>query len=362
MESAEFGRRVLEWFDAHGRKQLPWKADPTPYRVWVSEIMLQQTQVATAIPYYSRFMARFPDIRTLAAAEPDEVLRMWAGLGYYARARHLHQAARILCDQHGGALPLDNAILQELPGIGRSTAGAILALATGQRQPILDGNVKRLLARFAAVEGWPGRSRVLKALWDLAERYTPVERVADYTQAMMDLGAMVCTPRRPRCRDCPLTDACAARQQGRTVDLPASRPRRDLPVRAIRMLLLCAGDGAVLLEHRPPLGIWGGLWSFPECALECDIADWCREKLGLSVAVERPWTVMRHSFSHFHLDITPVPVRVSVQGGLAMEGERFVWYNTRHPDGRGVAAPVRRLLAALVNELRNDGNQRWLEW
>jgi endonuclease III len=173
MNPAEFGRRVLEWFDAHGRKQLPWKEDPTPYRVWVSEIMLQQTQVATVIPYYQRFMARFPDIGTLAAAEPDEILRFWAGLGYYARARHLHQTARILCDRHDGELPLDSATLQELPGIGRSTAGAILALAAGQRQAILDGNVKRLLARFAAIEGWPGQSRVLATLWDLAERHTP---------------------------------------------------------------------------------------------------------------------------------------------------------------------------------------------
>ncbi len=362
MAPAEFGRRVLEWFDAHGRKQLPWKADPTPYRVWVSEIMLQQTQVATAIPYFQRFMARFPDARTLAAAEPDEVLRLWAGLGYYARARHLHQAARILRDRHDGELPLDSTILQGLPGIGRSTAGAILALAAGQRQPILDGNVKRLLARFAAIEGWPGQSRVLAALWELAERYTPAERVADYTQAMMDLGATICTPRRPRCRDCPLTEACAARQQGRAADLPTPRPRRDLPVRAIRMLLLRAADGEVLLERRPPLGIWGGLWSFPECALECDIADWCRDRLGLTVIVERPWTVVRHSFSHFHLDITPAPARVTGQGGLVMEGERFVWYNTRHPDGRGVATPVRRLLAALASELWNNGNQRWLEW
>ncbi len=351
MDPAEFGRRVLEWFDAHGRQQLPWKEDPTPYRVWVSEIMLQQTQVATVIPYYRRFLARFSDVGALAAAEPDEVLRLWAGLGYYARARHLHQAARILLDRHGGELPLDNAILQELPGIGRSTAGAILALAAGQRQPILDGNVKRLLARFAAVEGWPGQSRVLATLWNLAERYTPVERVADYTQAMMDLGATVCTPRRPRCQDCPLTEACAARQQGRTADLPAPRPRRDLPVRATRMLLLRAADGEVLLERRPPLGIWGGLWSFPECALECDIADWCRERLGLTIIAERPWTVVRHGFSHFRLEITPVPARVTGQCGLAMEGERFVWYNTRHPDGRGVAAPVRRLLAALASEL-----------
>ena len=362
MNPAEFGRRVLEWFDAHGRKQLPWQEDPTPYRVWVSEIMLQQTQVATVIPYYQRFMARFPDIGTLAAAEPDEVLRFWAGLGYYARARHLHQTARILCDRHDGELPLDSATLQELPGIGRSTAGAILALAAGQRQAILDGNVKRLLARFAAIEGWPGQSRVLATLWDLAECHTPTERVADYTQAMMDLGATVCTPRQPRCETCPLAEACAARQQGRVAELPASKPRRDLPVRTTRMLLLRTMDGEVLLERRPPAGIWGGLWSFPECALESDIVDWCRDRLGLTVIVERPWTVVRHSFSHFHLDITPTPAQVTGQGGLVMEGERFVWYNTRHPDGRGVATPVRRLLAALASELRNDGNQRWLEW
>ena len=302
------------------------------------------------IPYYQRFMARFPDVRTLAEAEPDAVLRLWAGLGMYARARHLHQAARILRDRHGGDLPPDSTVLQGLPGIGRSTAGAVLALATGQRQPILDGNVKRLLARFAAVEGWPGQSRALATLWDLAERYTPAERVADYTQAMMDLGATVCTPRQPRCRDCPLADACAARQMGRTADLPTPRPRRDLPVRATRMLLLRAANGEVLLERRPPLGIWGGLWSFPECALECDITDWCRARLGLSVVVEQPWTVVRHRFSHFQLDITPVPARVSGQGGLVMEGECYVWYNTRHPDGRGVATPVRRLLAALASE------------
>ena len=214
MNPEEFGRRVLDWFDTHGRKRLPWKENPTPYRVWVSEIMLQQTQVATVIPYYERFMARFPDLAALADAELDEVLRLWAGLGYYARARHLHQAARIVRDRHGGEMPLDSALLQALPGIGRSTAGAILALATGQRQPILDGNVKRLLARFAAVEGWPGQSRVQAALWELAERYTPAERVADYTQAMMDLGAMICTPRRPRCEACPLAGGCVAHGRG----------------------------------------------------------------------------------------------------------------------------------------------------
>lgn len=350
MTSDEFGRRVLEWFDAHGRKHLPWQQNATAYRVWVSEIMLQQTQVAAVIPYYERFTARFPDLASLADADLDEVLGLWAGLGYYARARHLHQTARIARDRHGGDLPLDSAQLQTLPGIGRSTAGAILALAAGQRQPILDGNVKRLLARFAAVAGWPGQSHVRAMLWALAERYTPAERTADYTQAIMDLGAMVCTPRQPCCHQCPLAEGCAAHEQGREADYPMPKPRRDLPVRATQMLLLRRAEGEVLLERRPPVGVWGGLWSFPECPLGVDIAGWCRERLALEVTAGMPWSVVRHSFSHFHLDITPVPVTVRGTSRTVMEGERFVWYNTRCPDERGVAAPVRRLLVALASE------------
>ena len=347
----EFSRRVLEWFDAHGRKQLPWKESPTPYRVWVSEIMLQQTQVATVIPYYRRFVERFPDIRALADADLDEVLGLWAGLGYYARARHLHRAARILQDRYDGAMPLDIALVRNLPGIGRSTAGAILALAGGQRHPILDGNVKRLLARLAAVEGWPGRPKAQALLWDLAERYTPADRVADYTQAMMDLGALICMPRRPRCGACPLAECCIAHAEGREADFPTPKPRRELPVRAVRMLLLRSATGELLLERRPPAGVWGGLWSFPECPLEVDVADWCRERLGLKVIVETPWKVLRHHFSHFHLDITPVSAVVIGADGVVMEGERFVWYNSRHPEPFGVAAPVRLLLAALASEL-----------
>ena len=349
MNPTELAGRVLDWFDAHGRKQLPWQENPTPYRVWVSEVMLQQTQAATVIPYYQRFMAQFPDLRTLADADLDEVLRLWAGLGYYARARHLHQTAQLLRDRHDGVMPLDSAILQQLPGIGRSTAGAILALAGGQRQPILDGNVKRLLARWAAVEGWPGQTRVLAELWQLAERYTPTERVAEYTQAMMDLGALICTPRRPQCAVCPLADDCMAHAQGRERDLPAPKPRRELPVRAVRMLLLHAGED-VLLEHRPPVGIWGGLWSFPECPLEVDVADWCQDRLGLTVCVEPDWRTFRHTFSHFHLDITPTPARVAEQNQRVMEQDRFVWYNSRRFDNRGMAAPVRRLWAALADE------------
>ncbi|MCP5159631.1 MAG: A/G-specific adenine glycosylase [Gammaproteobacteria bacterium] len=344
MNPIEFSQRVLDWFDIHGRKQLPWKENPTPYRVWVSEIMLQQTQVTTVIPYYERFMARFPDIRVLADAELDEVLQLWAGLGYYARARHLHQAARILCARAENQLPLDMAVLQELPGIGRSTAGAILALASGQRQPILDGNVKRLLARFAAVEGWPGQSRVQATLWELAERYTPNARVADYTQAVMDLGAMICKPHQPCCEACPLIEHCAAYAQGRQVDLPTPKPRRELPVRTTQMLLLRAENGAVLLERRPPIGLWGGLWSFPECPMNADAATWCQERLGLMVMVGPPWEVIRHSFSHFHLDITPVPVTVTGYSQAVMEGERFIWHRDRHAVIGGMATPIHRLL------------------
>ncbi|MCC8986450.1 MAG: A/G-specific adenine glycosylase [Candidatus Contendobacter sp.] len=363
MNPAEFARRVLNWFDAHGRKQLPWQGNPTPYRVWVSEIMLQQTQAATVTPYYQRFMAQFPDLRALADAELDTVLQLWAGLGYYARARHLHLTAQILRDRHGGEMPLDGAILQALPGIGRSTAGAILALSAGRRRPILDGNVKRVLARFAAVEGWTGQTRVQSALWALADRYTPAERVADYTQAMMDLGALVCTPRRPQCAACPLVGECAAHTQGRERDLPTPRPRRALPVRTVRMLLLYNAGGEVVLERRPPAGIWGGLWSLPECPLEVDVTDWCRERLGLTVQVEPAWRTFRHTFSHFHLDLTPTPAQVAAQDRGRMEGDRFVWYNSRRLDDRGMAAPVRRLLAMLADEQVDlKRKQRWLEW
>ena len=354
MSPLEFTRRVLAWFDAHGRKRLPWKENPTPYRVWVSEIMLQQTQVATVIPYYRRFVERFPDVQALAAADLDEVLTIWAGLGYYARARHLHQAARIVRDRHDGKMPLDVAALQNLPGIGRSTAGAVLALASGQRQPILDGNVKRLLARFAAVEGWPGQRQVLAALWELAERYTPVERVADYTQAIMDLGALICAPRRPRCEMCPLAEGCIAHARGQEAAYPTPKPHRDLPVRATRMVLLRGANGEVLLERRPPVGIWGGLWSLPECPLDIEVADWCRERLGLTAVVEAPWKVLRHSFSHFHLDFTPIPAVVTGPAGVAMEAGRFVWYNTGQLENLGIPAPVRLLLTALASKQSND--------
>jgi len=244
--AGSFAARLIAWHAEHGRHDLPWQKRRTPYRVWVSEIMLQQTQVATVIPYYRRFMTRFPTLQSLADAPQDEVLHLWTGLGYYARARNLQKAAQQIRGRHGGRFPRDIESVQALPGIGRSTAGAILALSTGQRHPILDGNVKRVLTRHGAIAGWPGDRRVEQKLWALAEAYTPKARAADYTQSIMDLGATLCTRTRPRCGECPVAADCQARKLGRQMDFPAAKPRKLLPVRRTRMLMLVA-DGAVLL-------------------------------------------------------------------------------------------------------------------
>ena len=310
--------------------------------------MLQQTQVSTVIPYYQRFMQQFPTVAELAAAELDAVLHLWSGLGYYARARNLHKAAVLICQNHAGELPLDSAELQQLPGIGRSTAGAIIALSSGQRQAILDGNVKRVLARFHAVAGWPGSSQTLRELWHYAEQHTPTERVADYTQAMMDLGAMVCTRSRPDCSNCPLQQGCEALRQNNTSAYPGPNPRKERPVRSTRMLMIRYQD-TVLLEQRPPSGIWGGLWSFPECLPE-DTPEQACQALRLAVQTVQPWSVLRHSFTHFHLDIEPVRVDIAAPAAQIMEAERYVWYNIKKPDQRGLAAPVRHLLTLLATD------------
>lgn len=344
----DFSGAVLAWFDQCGRKDLPWQIDRTPYRVWVSEVMLQQTQVATVIPYFERFMARFPDVIRLADAPLDDVLHHWSGLGYYARARNLHKAARLIRDQYAGVFPVSFDAVQELPGIGRSTAGAILALACDQRHSILDGNVKRVLARFHAVSGWPGNAKVLERLWQLAEAATPDQRVAAYTQAMMDLGATVCRRGRPQCDACPVQTACAAHRQGTTAAYPAARPRKALPVRATHMLMLRNADGSVLLQQRPPTGIWGGLWSFPELEDRQSLGHWCEQTLGRTCADIQAWPVVRHTFSHFHLDITPLLVDLGEnRADAVLEGPATVWYNTRTSNRRGLAAPVQRLLEQL---------------
>jgi A/G-specific adenine glycosylase len=314
--------------------------------VWVSEIMLQQTQVATVIPYYRRFLAHFPNLKRLAAAELDDVLHLWTGLGYYARARNLHKAAQMIRERHAGRFPREFDVVAALPGIGRSTAGAILALTWGDRHPILDGNVKRVLTRYHALAGSPGDKTLEDELWALAEAHTPVARTADYTQAIMDLGATLCTRSRPRCSECPLTRDCRAHALGRELEFPAPKPRGKLPVRRTRMLMVRCGD-RVLLVRRPPAGIWGGLWGFHEIGVEVDVTDWCRRHLGVKPQHSLSWPTLRHSFSHFHLDIEPVLLEIARVPARVADGSDEVWYDLGAPPRLGLAAPVQRLLETL---------------
>lgn len=344
---AVFSSRVLDWFDQHGRRDLPWQQERTPYRVWVSEIMLQQTQVITVIPYFNRFMARFPQLKDLANAQQDEVLSLWSGLGYYARARNLHRAAQQVRDQHNGKFPVDLEAVLALPGIGRSTAGAILSLALDQHHPILDGNLKRVLARCFAVAGWPGNSAVANRLWEHSERLTPKKRVRDFNQAMMDLGAGVCTRSKPKCGDCPLAGECVAHAQGREDEFPGKKPKKAIPVRETQMVLVCNQFGEVLLQRRPPSGIWGGLLSLPEVPANEEVAGWCETTLGLMVSEGSRWPQMRHTFSHFHLDITPVVLALDSHTDCVMDESRWVWYNSaafQADSVGGLPAPVARLL------------------
>jgi A/G-specific adenine glycosylase len=347
MQAEDFSSKVLEWFDRHGRKDLPWQQSVDAYRVWVSEIMLQQTQVSTVIPYYQRFLSSFPTLSALAEAPLDRVLHHWSGLGYYARARNLHKAAQLVRDRHAGVFPQDIGQIQALPGIGRSTAGAILSLALGQPHPILDGNVKRVLTRCFGIEGWPGKSAVSKALWQLAEQFTPKQRTADYNQAMMDLGSLVCRRGRPNCAACPLEERCQAHAQGREREFPSAKPKRALPVRSCYMLALRDPGGAVLLQQRPPSGVWGGLWSLPECPMDQLPADWCRSQFDCEPEAFECLPVRRHTFSHFHLDITPVEIEVKNLSNRVMDDGAGVWYNLSDPDARGLAAPVARILGEL---------------
>ncbi len=346
LDAEYFRTRLLGWFDQYGRTHLPWQQDRSPYRVWVSEIMLQQTQVATVIGYFERFMQRFPDVASLAAADQDEVLHLWTGLGYYARARNLHRAARCVIHEHGGEFPVESVeALSALPGIGRSTAGAIIAQATNKRAPILDGNVKRLLTRLHGVEGWPGRSEVERRLWQLAEHYTPHWRCADFTQAMMDMGATLCTRRRPSCLLCPFEADCVAHARGEEHRFPESKPKKEKPVRQTWMLMLRDDDGRVLLEQRPSSGLWGGLWGMPQFDDSEALTAWLAREMPGSV-VQGQWQGFSHGFTHFRLEITPVQAHLPEQGNArAVEGRR--WYDPDHPDSIGLAAPVKALLESL---------------
>lgn len=347
---SDFAARVLTWFDDHGRKDLPWQQDTSPYRVWVSEIMLQQTQVQTVIPYYNAFMQRFPDLKALASAAQDAVLQHWSGLGYYARARNLHRAAIMVVNEHGGEFPETLEAVMALPGIGRSTAAAILSIASGQRHAILDGNVKRVLARHAMVDGWPGKQRVADALWLHAEQRTPERRVADYTQAIMDLGATLCTRSKPRCSDCPVQHDCAAHAADAQDRYPQRKPKKSKPLRTTTMLLVsCAQQ--LYLERRPESGIWGGLWSLPEVN-DRPIEDWCKQELNARISETARWETLRHSFSHYDLDIQPVIVRVASEPGTVSDSDGRTWQSLNAPLPGGVAAPVRKL----IQQLRENNN------
>lgn len=343
----QFQKRLLKWFEEHGRHDLPWQKNQTPYRVWVSEIMLQQTQVSTVIPYFKKFMRSFPTVDALANAEIDEVLSHWTGLGYYARARNLHKAACIIHAKFNNIFPLTVDELCELPGIGESTAGAILSLASKVRAPILDGNVKRVLTRHFEVEGWYGKSDVAERLWKLSNLHTPLKRVGDYNQAMMDLGATLCTRTKPRCSDCPLKKTCLAYEHGTQSQYPTPKKLSKQPKRMTRFLILRNHQGHILLERRPEFGIWGGLWSLPECSLDEDLSLFCRNTFGFSSRSFNVLDSFSHQFSHFELEVHPVLFELKSKQNVLMESKEQIWYKLEDKAPGGMPAPVLKLLKNL---------------
>ncbi len=347
-----FAQAIITWYNAYGRKNLPWQQNKTAYSVWLSEIMLQQTQVATVIPYYQRFLERFPTVIELANAEQDEVLHLWTGLGYYARARNLHKAAKIVANEYHGEFPTDIEQLNALPGIGRSTAAAILSSVYKQPHAILDGNVKRTLARSFAVDGWPGQKKVENQLWEYAQQHTPKNDTDKYNQAMMDMGAMVCTRSKPKCGLCPVENLCAAKAQGNPLDYPGKKPKKDKPIKQTWFVMLHY-NGQVWLEQRPPAGIWGGLYCFPENST-ADIDEQLASRHIDTNSIKRTQQLIafRHTFSHYHLDITPILLDLSNQPDAVMEASKGLWYNLSQPKEVGLAAPVKQLLESLPFELQ----------
>lgn len=339
----DFSEKIIAWQRRHGRHHLPWQASRDPYRIWVSEIMLQQTQVGTVIPYFERFMARFSDIAALAGASEEDVLTLWAGLGYYARGRNLHRAARQIAEKHGGVFPRDFDDIAALPGIGRSTAAAISAFAFGERRAILDGNVKRVLTRVFAIDGWPGDRKVETRLWQLSESLLPKTGIETYTQALMDLGATLCTRAKPKCASCPLLDDCIARRENRIASLPAPRPKKPLPERSASLLVIRHGRD-ILLVKRPAPGIWGGLWSLPQA--EGDFMAACLQLTGQSPASMEKLPGFTHSFTHFRLAIQPVMLTLDKRPpGAAEPGS--VWMDFNDAIEAAIPKPVKSVLEKL---------------
>lgn len=356
--SAPFAAAVLAWFDKFGRKHLPWQQNKSLYAVWLSEVMLQQTQVATVIPYFERFIKTFPNITALADAPQDEVLHLWTGLGYYARARNLHKAAQQIRDQFAGDFPTEFEQVWELSGVGRSTAGAILSSVLNQPYPILDGNVKRVLSRYFQVEGWAGEKKVEDRLWQHSAEVTPRDRVADFNQAMMDIGAMVCTRTKPKCSLCPLSQKCGANLTNSWAAYPAKKPKKALPERKSYFLIL-ADQGKVALEQRENSGIWGGLYCFPQFDSKAELLAYLANQ---GIQQYQEWTAFRHTFSHFHLDIYPIYAQVQssskptdrsdwkkIQESTAkyqtfLSSAVKYWYDPHNPVPIGLATPVKNLL------------------
>ena len=356
--SMPFATAVLTWFDKFGRKHLPWQQGKSLYAVWLSEVMLQQTQVATVIPYFERFIKTFPNVNALADAPLDEVLHLWTGLGYYARARNLHKAAQIIRDCYHGEFPTDFQQILDLPGIGRSTAGAILSSCLNAPYPILDGNVKRVLSRYFAVSGWSGDKKTEQQLWELSAKVTPILQVADFNQAMMDIGAMVCTRSKPKCQLCPLSVDCQANLTDSQAKYPTKKPKKNLPERESYFLIL-SKQGKVALEQRKNSGLWGGLYCFPQFENKADLLKYLQQQ-GINRYQE--WAGFRHTFSHFHLDIYPIYVEIDAEivdedcsawkkvTENPAEYKSFIssavkyWYDPQVPDQIGLAAPVKNLL------------------
>lgn len=334
---------VLVWYHQYGRKDLPWQKEKTPYHVWLSEVMLQQTQVATVIPYFQRFIQRFPTITDLANGSLDDVLHLWTGLGYYARARNLHSAAKQIASQFDGQFPTTFSHINALPGIGRSTAGAILSLSLNQPYPILDGNVKRVLARCYNIAGWPGKKQVEDQLWQLSQHVTPEQEVAQFNQAMMDIGALICTRTKPKCDLCPLNKLCLAYSKNNWSDYPGKKPKKRLPEKTTWFILLQYNE-TVWLQQRPTSGLWGGLFCFPQVDNEALLSQWLNNYN--ITANHQQLSAFRHTFSHFHLDI--IPIRLMLKKPIKItETNNGLWYNLYAPPSIGLAAPVKNLLKQL---------------
>lgn len=351
---SSFSERLLAWFDRHGRHDLPWQSPRDAFRVWLSEVMLQQTQVRTVIPYFQRFITELPDLAALAAASEDRVLGLWSGLGYYSRARNLHKTAKLAVTEHGGELPRDIEALSALPGIGHSTAAAILAQAHGDRHAILDGNVKRVLARHRGIDGWPGTTAVQRALWIEAEALTPSTRLADYTQAIMDLGATLCLRSRPLCPACPVAEDCVAHREHRTAELPQRKPAKEVPTRSTAMLILCDEAGRVLLRRRPPTGVWASLWSLPEFDdVESAIASLVARDPDGAESVQ-PLQGFVHTFSHYRLQIEPLLATVKPSPRQVADNPDEQWYAVSGWTSLGLPAPVRRLLETVTQGNNHD--------